>query len=207
MTFLQNRQTGLIEPAQLERIDQFDADCYVNDWRPILTAKIDELKRSGHYTRDGVAEFNVEDAHWVWHEKAQERAGQLQWESFSIRCAGKTQGLMYLDMLRRCRLPSQHNLHLVYIDLLATAPWNRPRLTSQPMYRGVGNVLMLEAILHSHAEGFGGRIGLHSLPNAEEFYRVEWQMEALGPDPAYGGLTYFEMTTKRATEFVPIAGE
>ncbi|MNL87813.1 hypothetical protein D3C87_2171780 [compost metagenome] len=61
---------------------------------------------------------------------------------------------------------------------------------------------MTEAIFHSNDEGFGGRIGLHSLPAAEKFYRTQWGMESLGPDPDYYGLTYFELTTERATEFM-----
>ena len=202
MTFLQNRLTGQIEPALITPIQPLDMDCYVTQWRPLLEAKIDELKRTGQYTRAGVAQHNVEDSHWIWPVKAQQRAGQLQWESCAVRCDGQTQGLMYLDMLRRCRLVSQHNLHMVYIDLLSTAPWNRPGLTPKPKYRGVGGVLMAEAIFHSEAEGFGGRIGLHSLPSAEEFYRTEWGMESLGPDPNYNGLTYFEMTTERAAVFL-----
>lgn len=203
MTFLQNRLTGLVEPAQvITPIQQPDVDCFIADWRPILDAKIDELKRTGLYTLAGVSQHNVEDAHWTWPEKVKQRTGQLQWESFALRCDGRTQGLLYIDMLRRCRLPSQQNLHMVYIDLLATAPWNRRGLTPHPQYRGVGEVLMTEAIFHSNDEGFGGRVGLHSLPTAEQFYRTQWGMESLGPDPDYYGLTYFELTTERATEFM-----
>ena len=203
MTFLQNRLTGLVEPAQvITPIQQPDVDCFIADWRPILDARIDELKRTGLYTLAGVSQHNVEDAHWTWPEKVKQRTGQLQWESFALRCDGRTQGVLYIDMLRRCRLPSQQNLHMVYIDLLATAPWNRRGLTPHPQYRGVGEVLMTEAIFHSNDEGFGGRIGLHSLPTAEKFYRTQWGMESLGPDPDYYGLTYFELTTERATEFM-----
>jgi len=203
MIFLQNRITGQEEPLQLVTpIQQMDTDCYVADWRPLLDAKINELKCTGLYTRAGVAQHNVEDAHWLWPEKVKQRAGQLQWESYAVRCDGQTQGLMYLDMLRRCRLPSQQNLHMVYIDLLSTAPWNRPGFTPHPKYRGVGGVLMTEAIIHSEAEGFGGRVGLHSLPNAEDFYRTQWKLESLGPDPNYHNLIYFEMTTERAIEFL-----
>ena len=203
MTFLQNRITGQEEPVQLiSPIGKLDTDCFVAEWRPVLEAKIEELKRTGPLTREGVAANNVGDAHWRWHEKVHQRTGHLQWESCAVRCDGRTQGLMYLDLLRRCRLPSQQNLHMVYIDMLATAPWNRPILTPQPKYRGVGGVLMAEAIFHSDDEGFGGRIGLHSLPQSEEFYRTQWKMESLGPDTSFGGLVYFELTTERATEFL-----
>lgn len=203
MVILQNRLTGQEEQAQIATpIEQVDVNCYLTEWLPVLDATIDDLKSTGQYTRQGVAQRNVEDAHWMWADKVQQRARQLQWNSFALRCDGKTQGLMFVDMLRRCRLPSQQNLHMVYIDLVSTAPWNRPGLTALPIYRGVGAVLVAEAILLSDAEGFGGRIGLHALPRAESFYRTQWKMESFGPDPAYGNLPYFEMTAERATEFL-----
>ncbi|MCX4141119.1 GNAT family N-acetyltransferase [Paraburkholderia sp. SEWSISQ10-3 4] len=203
MVILQNRLTGKEELAQVVTpIEQFDVNCYLADWKPVLDAEIDNLKRTGQYTRQGVARRNVEDAHWLWAEKVQDRARQLQWNSHALRCGGKTQGLMFVDMLRLCRLPSQQNMHMVYIDLVSTAPWNRPGLTAHPVYRGVGNVLVTEAILHSVDEGFGGRIGLHALPRAESFYRDQWKMVCLGPDPQYSSLPYYELTTERATEFL-----
>jgi len=109
---------------------------------------------------------------------------------------------MFTDTVRHCRHPSQLNEHMVYIDLLATAPWNRPRFTLTPLYRGIGLVLLTEAILQSREEGFGGRLGLHSLPGADDFYRDQIKMLDLGPDPKYDGLRYFEMTSDLADAFL-----
>lgn len=203
MVILQNRVTGQEEPAEvISPISQTDINCYLSDWRPVLESKVDELKRTGQYTLEGLRKHNVEDAHWLWPEKVIDRAGQLQWNSYAVRCNGKTQGLMFIDLLRRCRHASQLNEHLVYIDLVSTAPWNRARLVSNPLYRGVGIVLITEAILQSLDEDFDGRIGLHALPGSEPWYRQELNMESLGPDPTYHGLHYFEMTKDRATEFL-----
>ena len=38
---------------------------------------------------------------------------------------------------------------------------------------------------------YGGRVGLHSLPEAEAFYR-RYNMPDYGPDPDKKGLVYFE---------------
>jgi hypothetical protein len=105
---------------------------------------------------------------------------------------------MFTNMLRRCRIASQLNEHMVYVDLLSTAPWNRPNLAPKPKYRGVGGVLITEAILQRQEEGFAGGIDLHALPRSEGFYRTQWRMESLGPDPLYSDLHYFEMTSERA---------
>ena len=203
MAILVNRLTTLDEPAQVvSPIDQQDIDCFLSEWKPVLDAKIAELKQAGLYTRQGVADHNVEDAHWEWPAKLHKRAGILQWASYAVRCGGRTQGLMFLDMLPKCRHASQANKHMVYVDLVSTAPWNRPVLAQQPLYRGVGFVLITEAILHSQAEGFDGRIGLHSLPRAEKFYRDQLGMEPLGPDSQHHDLHYFEMTSANADAFL-----
>lgn len=203
MVILQNRISGQDEEAEIASpMSQQDINCYLSDWRPVLNGKINELKHSGQHTYEGLREHNVEDAYWKWPEKMIDRAGQLQWNSYALRCGGKTQGLMFVNLLRRCRHPSQTNEHLVYIDLVSTAPWNRPRLAPNPMYRGVGLVLITEAILQSRDEDFGGRIGLHALPGSEAFYRDKLRMELIGPDPDYQDLLYFEMTEAHATEFL-----
>ena len=57
------------------------------------------------------------------------------------------------------------------------------------------------AVELSLAEGFKGRIGLHSLPQTARFYRTVCGMADLGPDPSYHNLGYFEMTEGQAVNF------
>ena len=49
---------------------------------------------------------------------------------------------------------------------------------------------------------FHGRIGLHSLPQANGFYADTCGMTDLGADPDYEGLRYFEMTPEDAQAFI-----
>lgn len=192
-----NRVTGQFEAATLVTpIEQQDVDCFSLQWRPLLDAKVQELKARDQYTAEELGNVWAQDSDWDWSAKFPERSGQLQWNSVALRCGGATQGLMYLNLLQRCRLPDQAHQHLVYIDLLAAAPWNRPPF-GLPGYRGVGDVLMTEAILISKAEGFDGRIGLHSLPQANGFYE-KWGMTSLGPEKS--GLVYYELTAEKANE-------
>ena len=196
MIELHNRQTGLFESAEVvSPAEAADIACYTNDWRPVFELKKAELRAAGRWNPQGVADCNIEDCHWEWPQKIAERLQELRWACHVLRCAGKAQGFMFTDNVRLCRHPAHVNRHMIYVDLLSTAPWNRPRLSPAPVYRGTGLVLLTEALLLSRDEGFEGRLGLHALPKAEAFYRDQVKMLDLGPDPNYGGLRYFEMTS------------
>ena len=80
---------------------------------------------------------------------------------------------------------------LVYIQYITSAPWNRKEIQRPPRYKGVGTALLRYARLRSVELGYGGRIGLHSLPTAERFYENQ-NMLNLGIDEEYENLTYFE---------------
>lgn len=203
MVELFNRQTGQFEPAEIvSPVEGVDTLCFANNWLPAFAQKEAELRAAGKFDAEGVANSNLEDFHWKWKQKIAARRQELRWACHALRCGGKVQGLMFTDTVRHCRHPSHLNEHMVYIDLLATAPWNRPRFTPTPQYRGIGLVLLTEAILQSRQEGFGGRLGLHSLPGADAFYRDQIKMLDLGPDPQYDGLRYFEMTSDLADAFL-----
>ena len=71
-----------------------------------------------------------------------------------------------------------------------------------PRYHGVGSILIKAAVALSEDSEFHGRIGLHSLPQANDFYANTCGMTDLGIDPDYEGLRYFEMTPEQARAFV-----
>lgn len=91
---------------------------------------------------------------------------------------------------------------LVYVEALATAPWNRLAIIRPPELRGVGTALLLFARQRSLQLGYGGRVGLHALPRAERFYERQ-RMSRFDPNPEdYPDLedkplTYFEYATMR----------
>jgi hypothetical protein len=203
MVELWNRHTNRQEPVELrEKIDADDIACFEQHWLPPMEAKIEELRAAGTLTRESVEKWNVTDAHWKWGSKFQSRRGELKWASYALRSEGLTQGMMFLNLIASCRLQSQLNQHMVYVDLVSTAPWNRPRFTPEPKFGGVGLVLVTEAIVRSFDEGFEGRIGLHSVAGAEAFYRDKLRMDCLGPDSKAGGLPYYEMTSQRAAQLL-----
>lgn len=138
-----------------------------------------------------------ENWHWEWERKleAATEAGRF----FGIECGAEMQALMAIRRDKTCRLPEQVGQPLVYVDYVATAPWNQPGLVTQPRYRGCGRFLVTAAIEASLKLGHDGRIGLHSLPRAQEFYRDIFGMTDMGIDTSYERLRYFEMTAAQAS--------
>jgi hypothetical protein len=55
--------------------------------------------------------------------------------------------------------------------------------------------------------GLAGRAGLHSLPQAESFYKTRCRMTDFGPDPDYFDLVYFEYDPQQATDWPADIGE
>jgi hypothetical protein len=194
---LQNRATRAFETAELYReLDQKNFDDFERLWRPML-----EGRRAEFPTWAAAAAGDAQDSHWEWVDKAIDAAGSLGEETFVIECAGETQGLMLVDTSRFARLDSHKGRELVYVDLIATAPWNRPKLVLAPRYKGVGRILIATAISLSLELEFKGRLALHSLPQSESWYRDVAGFSDLGYD-APKRMHYFEVTEAQATAFL-----
>jgi len=93
---------------------------------------------------------------------------------------------------------------LVYIDLLAVAPWNLKAalaiLGEIPQYIGLGKVLMDYAIEISIESGYEGRVGLVALPQADPFYRKCGMIE-LGRECKNQCMAHFEFTSDLAQAY------
>lgn len=88
-------------------------------------------------------------------------------------------------------------------SLFSIRPWNLEIRDNKPHYKLVGSVLVAAAIQASRDEGCEGRFALHSLKQAEQFYK-SCGMTDLGVDNAHEDqLKYFEMTKKAAQAFLP----
>lgn len=193
-----------IGPQQLVAAELWDAITeqqladWEAEWTPELFKAVQRLHRAGVERRRW-----PQSRHWDWRRKASELQGMLAHPAFSIVCDGVTQGMMIVDTtMKRCRIDAQKGQHLVYVEFVEAAPWNRPELFNPPRYRGIGSILIRAAIALSQQEEFKGRIGLHSLPQANGFYANTCGMTDLGIDRNYEGLRYFEMTQEQAEAFI-----
>ena len=168
------------------------------EWVPELFKAIQRLRRGGIERRHW-----PQSRRWDWRRKATVLQGMLANPGFGIVCDGLTQGMMIVDIVKhRGRLDDQRGQHLVYVEFVENAPWNRAELFNPPRYRGVGSILIRAAVALSEELEFHGRIGLHSLPQANGFYANTCGMTDLGADRDHEGLRYFEMTTDQARAFI-----
>jgi hypothetical protein len=187
VVYLRDGATGQLVQAELhDSILQRHLDDHKNHWNPLIVAQ------------------GEQHGHWDWERKWSHFSAQLRYQSFAIECNGQTQGLMIVNTIKRCRIRQQANKHLVYVEYLEAAPWNRREIPKWNRFSGAGTVLIAAAIQLSIDEGNHGRIGLHSLPQADTFYRDKCGMTDLGPDVSYNPhpLRYFEMTEVQAAAFI-----
>lgn len=200
--FLFNVQTNSAEQAELiDAITEKQLADWEAEWVPETMKAVQRLHRAGVEMARWPQSRN-----WNWKQKAAAVKGFLAYPGFSVVCDGLTQGMMLADTTGRCKLSSQQNSELVYVHFLENAPWNRAELCNPPRYRGVGSILIRAAIELSIELEFKGRIGLHSLPQANSFYANTCGMTDLGPDLKKEGLRYFEMTSEQAQAFIKKGG-
>ena len=197
--FLFNAERSEPEAAELwDGITDQQLGDWEGEWVPELFKAVQKLHRAGVERRHW-----PQSRHWNWRKKTEALQGMLAHPGFSIVCNGMTQGMMIVDTtMKRCRIEEQKGKNLVYVEFVENAPWNRPELAEPPLYRGNGSILVRAAIALSQEEEFKGRIGLHSLPQANSFYANTCGMSDLGMDPDHQDLRYFEMTPEQAEAFI-----
>jgi hypothetical protein len=128
-----------------------------------------------------------ESVHWSWAQKAAsckpsrlEALGDVR--LFGIDADGKWQALLFgLWEGHGTRLGTR-NRPLVYVDFIETAPWNWDiaALRKVGRYRGAGPQLLALAVRWSLSLGYEGRVALHALPQAKDFYERVCRMRDLG---------------------------
>lgn len=190
--YLKENATGkLVEAALHDEVSDAHLAMWDATWKPVMKAHCEGRPQADC----------PQDRHWDWRRKSNAWRPLLGYQSFAIVCRDELQGLMLTSDFRSARLAAQFGKPLVYIEFVVTAPWNRSEVQRPPRYSGVGGVFVDAAILLSLDSSFRGRVGLHSLPQAEGFYREACGMSEMGSDSAHEELMYFEMTEEQAEAF------
>lgn len=182
---IQRRASGEWVPAEIISPASFDV--------------LVEIEEAWSSSRSQLDSSEREHLHWNWADKASLLRSETHRECVAVRADGRFQGIM-MCVIRRSDYPArlQPSAQLVYADYVEAAPSN---LTAAGQFGGVGSLLLAIAVERSIAERLAGRVGLHSLPTAEGFYRG-LGMTDLGPDAGYNGLNYFEFEIEPAVRFL-----
>lgn len=142
--------------------------------------------------------------HWDWRKKAPQLQ-LLEATGFGVVYERRWQGVMLTKTAPHVsRLAPDKGKPLVYIDFLEIAPWNWviPEISQLGKYRTIGSTLFWRAVKQSEQEGFHGRVGLHALPQAEQFYEQGCGMTSLGRDASKQDLLYFELSSQPAQKLL-----
>jgi hypothetical protein len=166
--------------AWLKSVTQKHLDDFEQIWKPMLRSS------------------SAIDQYWDWEMKSRTYGARPGAEQYAVECDDITQGLMLIETLGH-RSWFEESRRVIYVRSLATAPWNRLLFRNPLGYRLVGTTLLEFARYRSRELGYGGLVGLHALPEAEEFYRASGMIEC-GADVQAGNLIYFEYY-RRTSDF------
>jgi hypothetical protein len=89
---------------------------------------------------------------------------------FALDQNGLAQAFMLIRSGHVVRCDNGHRRPLVYVNFLEVAPWNKPTAPHRA-FQGLGPILLRIACDISIQRGYNGRVGLHSVAEAEDFYR------------------------------------
>ena len=150
-----------------------------------------------------LTEAEQPDKGWDWDYKRRIAAGDSRFETYVLEIDRLAHGVVLLEtQWHRSQVDERFSggavapSRLVYVEYLASAPWNRKSIEDPPYFVGVGRALLLFARKRSMALGYNGRVGLHALPGSEAFYHRH-NMADYGADPDKEGLVYFEYSILR----------
>lgn len=184
-----------IDARLLDEMKPQDLLVVEGEWAPERSLVMQELLRQGVPRPQW-----PQSLHWDWRRKAPQLS-LLESTGVGIVCQQRWQGVMLTKTVSYVsQLPQDRGKPLVYIDYLEVAPWNWviPEIGRAGEFRAVGSVLFWKAVKQSQEEGFYGRVGLHALPQAEQFYEKGCGMTALARDPNKQNLLYFELSRQQA---------
>jgi len=201
------------EVRNLSLVEGLSADhlAFVSrEWTAMLTEVKDRIliafralpegERTEDRWNERLGEFGAQDWDWNWEDKTKNKFTGSSYRALGIVDETSVEALMVLNLSWESRLDVANPVTSAYVEYVAVAPWNRRMIVPTPRFNGLGKVLLNIAVTVSLDEGMEGRCGLHSLPQAEGFYK-RIGMHDLGLD-ADENLKYFEFSPEGAKKFL-----
>ncbi len=148
--------SGETVAATVEAIHREDAKAFIDSrwWKHLGET---------HYTAR-----EEDDSHWEWRAIISDNQNDPYFRAVGVRTSdSQIQAAMALRVNAKSQIvPGER---AVFVDRLASAPWNRDKLVIEPQFRGAGTGLIHYAIALSYSLGFRGRVNLVPIANFE-FY-------------------------------------
>lgn len=195
-TFLFASESGELVPVNFyDGVTPAQINAAQLSWAPRMERLQSELEKAG------VSEERwPEHRHWNWNVKFLKTLIEDDLRLFGLEYEDEMQGLIFATPNRKSKLDPKKRL--VYVDYLATAPWNLSyKNVQQGRFKLVGSVLLAAAVQLSRDEGTEGRVGLYALPQSVSWYQKLNFTEVVSA--AQDKLRYFELQPDQAKEFLP----
>lgn len=194
-----------------DNVDVSHVEFIDREWMPLLQSQRQlaaiRFKQLGKSSNDEwqqlLGDYGAPDSRWDWNDLAKPGIARTTHKSFSVIAGDDVEAVMVVELTHRCEIAEQAGDHLVYIENLAIAPWNRGEIQSPRRFGGIGKMMLALAVKLSESEGWGGRVGLHSLSQSETFYE-KCKLTRLKNDASHEDLWYFEFTPSQAREFLSL---
>lgn len=138
-----------------------------------------------------VAKLDYQDWHWEWISKTAGTKADNQYEWFFLEVGSSVEAACLIYFPKESSLQPIENIF--YIEFIAIAPWNRFTPLENKRYRGLGSLLLLEAVKFlAQKYGNSRRFSLHALEQAESYYidKLKMQHLSINDKPS---LKYFEL--------------
>ena len=148
------------------------------------------------------------DRHWNWNDFDIEYEGEILAPEKVAIVAGDDRAVQGAMMISIDPVPSMLDpgAKCLFIELLFTAPRNRPNLRRDGMgfLRAVGTELLIWGARFSRERGYGGRLRLDGSPDYLTWYQKRG-LQPLGVKPIlFEGVSYtpMELSSKAADQFL-----
>jgi len=191
------------------------AQTYVEAAIVPLTAELAEEHIHRAWWNDDILKDHFDeppiDLDWNWNEMGIECQGRsLAAEKFAVFSGGTIQGAMLIstDPIGSVMEPGKTAL---FLELLFTAPRNRPKLRKdgKEFLKGVGLQMLIWATRLSREQGHGGRLLLDGSPDYVQWYQNRG-LQILSINPiVYEGVSYtpMELPESSAKNLLALWGE
>lgn len=145
-------------------------------------------------------ENKVQDSHWNWAKKYMglSSSSDYVWFYLTVDCIVQACCIIYHPEVSRF-----DSKNIFYVDYLAIAPWNRNSILGARKFSSFGTFLLAFATDYSVSKlSYRHGFSLHSLPQAEKFYKEKLGMTSFGNDITKENLLFLEIEEQKAKEMV-----